>query len=101
MSLNIVEWFGTVMKKIVAILRMTAETYMLTKGSIKKSEGLSAYCVTNSLNTLCSSKDTKLSQSVRPRGLTKAWNMVLYVITCHLPMFIELNLDKHYYNVRE
>ena len=87
-------------EKTAVTLRMTVETYMHTKGSIKKLEVLSVYCVTNSSNTLCSSKDIKLSQSVRPRGLTKVWNVVLYVITCHLLVFIELYLDKHCCNIR-
>ena len=88
------------MKKIAITLQMTIETYAHTKGSIKKLEVLSAYHVTNILNTLCSSKDIKLNRSVRPRGLTKAWNVVLYVITCYLLVFIELYLDKHCCNVR-
>ena len=88
------------MKKIVITLRMTIETYVHTKGSIKKLEVLSAYHVINSLNTLCSSKDIKLNRSVRPRGLTKALNVVLYVITCHLLVFVKLYLDKHCCDVR-
>ena len=60
------------MKKTAIILRMTVETYLHTKESIKKLEVLSAYRVTNSSNTSCSSKDTKLSRSARPRGLTKS-----------------------------
>ena len=60
-------------EKIAITLRMTLETYMHTKGSIKKLEVLSADRVINILITLCSSKDIKLNRSVRPRGLTKAW----------------------------
>ena len=78
------------MKKIAITLRMTVETYVHIKGSIKKLDILSAYRVINSLNTLCSLKDTKLNRSVRPRGLTKALNVVLYVITCHLRLIIKL-----------
>ena len=94
------EWFGIMMKKTAVTLRMTVETYVHTKGNIKKLEVLSAYHAINSSNTLCSSKDIKLSWSVRPRGLTKVWNVVLYVITCQLFVFIELNLDKHCCNIR-
>ena len=94
------EWFGTVVKRTAIILRMTVETYVHTKGNIKMLEVSSAYHVINILNTLCSSKDIKLNWSVRPRGLTKVWNLVLNVITCQFSLFIELYLDKHCCKVR-
>ena len=65
-----------------------------------KLEVSSAYHAINILNTLCSSKDIKLNQSVRPRGLIKVWNVVLNVITCQFSLCIELYLDKYCCNVR-
>ena len=77
------------MKRTAITLRMTIETYVHTKGNIKMLEVSSAYHAINILNTLCSLKDIKLNQSVRPRGLIKVWNMVLNVITCQFSLFIE------------